>query len=252
MKGLAPLLKKELKEQFRTYRWLIVGGIFLLFGITTPLMLKYLPEILEFAGEQFTIIEMPPPTAVQSLAEYAGTIGQIGALVTVLVAMGSIANELRQGTAMMTLSKPVSRLAFIVAKLIAVSLTFLISMAVASTFCFAYTVWLIEAADVTAFISLNLLLGLFLVFCLAVTLLFSSLFKSSLAAGGLALAVIVSQAGLTALPRFGDYMPGNLLGWGNDLLEGGGGGHWWALIITIAIIIGCVYFAQRTLKNKDL
>ena len=75
MKGLAPLLKKELKEQFRTYRWLIVGGIFLLFGITTPLMFKYLPEILEFAGDQLTIVEVPPPTAFESLAEYTSTIG---------------------------------------------------------------------------------------------------------------------------------------------------------------------------------
>ncbi|HEY97478.1 MAG TPA: ABC transporter permease [Dehalococcoidia bacterium] len=252
MKGLAPLLKKELKEQFKTYRWLIVGGIFLLFGITTPLMFKYLPEILEFAGEQLTIIEIPPPTAVQSLSEYASTIGQIGILVAVLVAMGSIANELRHGTAIMTMSKPVSRLAFVSAKFIAMSLTFLGSMVLASIFCFAYTVWLIESADIQAFIGLNLLLGLFLVFCLAITLLFSSFFKSSLAAGGLALAVIVAQAGLAVLPRFGDYMPGKLLGWGNNLLTGNGESYWWALAITIGVICFCIYFAQRTLKHKDL
>lgn len=252
MKGLAPLLKKELKEQFRTYRWLIVGGIFLLFGITTPLMLKYLPEILKFAGEQLTIIEIPPPTAYQSLSEYTGTIGQIGVLVTVLVAMGSIANELRHGTALMTLSKPVSRLAFVMAKLIAVSLTFLGSMIVASIFCYAYTVWLIESADVMAFVGQNLLLGLFLVFCLAVTLLFSSLFKSSLAAGGISLAILVAQAGLTALPRFGDYIPGSMLNWGTEILKGSGKSNWWALVITVVVIVFCVYIAQRTLQHKDL
>jgi ABC-2 type transport system permease protein len=87
VKGLVPLLKKEIKEQWRTYRLVVVGGIFLIFGISTPLMLKYLPEILELAGEGLTI-EMPPPTAAQSLAEYAGTIGQVGALIAVLVAMG--------------------------------------------------------------------------------------------------------------------------------------------------------------------
>ena len=252
MKGLGPLLKKELKEQFRTYRWLIVGGIFLLFGITTPLMLKYLPEILKFAGDQLTIIDIPTPTAVQSLSEYTGTIGQIGVLVAVLVAMGSIANELRHGTALITLSKPVSRLAFVTAKLIAVSLTFIGSMVLASVFCYAYTVWLIESSDVMSFVGQNLLLGLFLIFCLAVTLLFSSLFKSSLAAGGISLAIIVAQAGLTALPRFGDYMPGSLLNWGIELLKGNGESYWWALVITVVVIIFCVYFAQRTLQHKDL
>ncbi|MGD9142439.1 MAG: ABC transporter permease [Dehalococcoidia bacterium] len=251
MKGLRPLLKKELKEQFKTYRWLIVGGIFLLFGITTPLMYKYLPEILEFAGEQLTIIEIPRPTAFQSLSEYTGTIGQIGVLVAVLVAMGSIANELRHGTAMITLSKPVSRLAFVSAKLIAVSITFLGSMVLASIFCFAYTVWLIESADVMAFIGVNLLLGLFLIFCLALTLLFSSFFKSSLAAGGISLAIIVAQAGISVLPRFGDYMPGSLLNWGTELLSGSGESYWWALGITVAVIVFCVYFAQHTLQHKD-
>jgi len=251
MKGLAPLLKKELKEQLRTYKLLIVGGIFIVFGITTPLMLKFLPEILKIAGEQM-IVDIPPPTAVQSLTEYAGTIGQVGVLVAVLTAMGCIANELRRGTVVMTLSKPVSRAAFVFAKLISMSLTFLVSMVVASLFCFFYTIWFIGDADAVPFIGLNLLLGLFLVFCLATTLFFSSLFRSSLAAGGVSIAVLIAQAGLSAVPLIGDYMPGKLLGWGTDLVSGGGESYWWALGIAIVAIGLYVYFAQRRLLHKDL
>jgi ABC-2 type transport system permease protein len=249
--GLVPLLKKEIREQWRTYRLVIVGGIFLIFGITTPLTLKYLPEILESTGEGF-VIEMPPPTAAQSLVEYAGTIGQVGVLVAVLVAMGCIASELRHGTAVMILSKPVSRGAFVGAKLIAMSLTFLISLILASLFCFAYTVWLIEDASVMAFVGLNLLVGLFLVFCLAVTLLLSSLFKSSLAAGGIAMAVLLGQALLGAVPVIGDFMPNKILGWGNGLLTGGGDDYWWALAVTVVAIGFCVFLAQRSLKQRDL
>lgn len=251
MKGLLPLLKKELKEQIKTYRLVIVAGVFLFFGISTPLMLKYLPQILELAGEQMTI-EIPAPTAVQALGEYAGTMSQIGVLVAVLIAMGCVANELRQGTIMMTLSKPVSRTAFVFSKLIAMSVTFLLSMIIASAFCYAYTVWLIESADIMSFIGLNLLLGLFLIFCLSVTMLFSSFFRNSLAAGGVALAVLVAQGGLSAIPYFGDYMPGKIPGWGNELLTGGGESYWWALAITIVLIPFCVYLAQRRLKYRDI
>ncbi|MFP3975905.1 MAG: ABC transporter permease [Dehalococcoidia bacterium] len=251
MKGLGPLLIKELKEQLRTYRLVIVAGIFLFFGLSTPLMLKYLPQILELAGEQMEI-NIPPPTAVQSLTEYSGTISQVGVLVAVLIAMGCIASELRQGTAMMTLSKPVSRLAFVSGKLIAMSLTFLASMIAASAFCYAYTVWLIEPADIIAFIGLNLLLGLFLIFCLSVTMLFSSFFRNSLAAGGVSLALLVAQGGLSAIPRFGDYMPGKLASWGNNLLMGSDESNWWALAITVIIILLCVYFAQHRLRYSDL
>jgi ABC-2 type transport system permease protein len=251
MTGLGTLLKKELKEQVKTYRLLIVGGIFLLFGLTTPLLLKFLPQIVELSGQQVPI-EIPPPTALQSLAEYAGTISQVGVLVAVLIAMGSIANELRSGTAVITLSKPVTRAAFVNAKLIAMSGTFLVSMIAASLVCFGYTVLLIGDADFVPFLWLNLLMGLFLVFCLAVTVLFSSLFKNSLAAGGIALGVLVGQAILSAQPVIGDYFPGKLLNWGVALLSGGSNAYWWALGITVATVIFCLYFAQRALKTKEI
>lgn len=252
MKGLLPLLRKEITEQLRTYKLLIIGGIFLLFGITTPLTLKYLPQLLEFAGTSGMEIVVPPPTAVESLVEYAGTIGQIGVLLAVLMAMGSIANERRHGTAVITLSKPVSRAAFVNAKLIANSLTFLVSLVVASLVCYVYTVLLIEDANLMAFIGQNLILALFLIFCLAVAILFSSLFKSSLAAGGLALTALIAQAGLSAIPRIGDFFPGKLLNWGNVLLAGGDTTYWAALIITVALIVLCPLLAQYFLSKRDI
>jgi ABC-2 type transport system permease protein len=252
MKGFAPLLKKEIREQFKLYRLVIVGGIFVFFGISDPIMLKYLPEILKLAGSGNLNIQIPTPTAAQSLAEYAGNIGQIGVLVAVLVAMGCIANELKSGTAVMTLSKPVSRSAFVSAKLLAMSMTFIVSMILGSLFCFGYTVWLIQGAAVMPFVGLNLLLGLFLVFCLSVTLFFSSLYKSGLAAGGLAISVVIVQAIISSIPVIGNFMPGKLLSWGTDLLTGSGTGNWWALGITVVAIGLCLYFAQRLLKNRDL
>jgi len=252
MKGFTPLLKKEIREQFKLYRLVIVGGIFVFFGISDPIMLKYLPEILKLAGSGNLNIQIPTPTAAQSLAEYAGNIGQIGVLVAVLVAMGCIANELKSGTAVMTLSKPVSRSAFVSAKLLAMSMTFIVSMILGSLFCFGYTVWLIQGAAVMPFVGLNLLLGLFLVFCLSVTLFFSSLYKSGLAAGGLAISVVIVQAIISSIPVIGNFMPGKLLSWGTDLLTGSGTGNWWALGITVVAIGLCLYFAQRLLKNRDL
>jgi ABC-2 type transport system permease protein len=251
MRGMRPLLKKEILEQLRTYRLLIVGGIFLFFGLSTPILLKYLPEIIKLAGEQIPV-EIPPPTAIQSLAEFAGTIGQIGVLVAVLVSMGVIANELKNGTAFMTLSKPVTHSAFVNAKFIAMSLTFIVSLILSALCCYAYTVWIIGPASFLPFIAQTLLLGLFLLFCLAVTVLFSSFFKSSLAAGGLAIAVIIGQQVISSIPYIGNYFPGKILSWGNNLLNGSEVGYTWALIITIVLICLCLYLAQRALKYKEM
>ena len=251
MTGFGALLKKELREQYRTHRILIVGSIFALFGIGTPLLLKFLPELLKLSGENIQI-QVLPPTAIQSFNEFAGTIGQIGTVVAVLIGMGIVANELRHGTAVMTLSKPVSRAAFVSAKLTAISLTFLFALTIAAFFCFFYTNLLIEDANATAFFQSNLLLGLFLVFCLAITVLFSCLFKSSLAAGGIAIAVIISQMVISGVPVVGDYLPVKLLEWSTNIISGIGQSYWWAVGVTAILTILAIYLGQNSLKRREI
>jgi len=251
MKGLGALLKKEIMEQLRTYRVVVVGGIFLFFGISTPLLLKFLPQIISLSGQQIPI-DIPPPTAAQSLVEYAGTVGQVGVLMAVLMGMGGISNEIQRGTAVMTLSKPVSKAAFANAKLLAMSLTFVVSLLVASLFCFGYTGWLIGVGDLGRFGVLNLLAALFLVFSLAVTMMFSSLFSSSLAAGGVSMAVIIGQAVISSVPVVGDFMPGKLLGWGNAVVQSSGKQYRWALAVALVLTGFCLALTQRSLKKKEM
>jgi ABC-2 type transport system permease protein len=223
----------------------------LFFGLLTPVTLKFLPEIIKLSGESIQMT-IPPPTAAQSLAEFAGTIGQLGVLVMVLIAMGAIANEIKHGTALLTLSKPVTPAAFVNAKFVAMCSTLFISLVAASLVCFGYTSWIIGTGDVVAFVGMNLLMLLFLVFCIALTLLFSSLFKSSLAAGGISIGIILFQALLSSVPVIGDYLPGKLLGWGTNLVTGVGGSFWWAFGLTVVLIGLCLFFAQRRLRTREI
>jgi ABC-2 type transport system permease protein len=251
VKGLGVLIKKEIKEQLKTYRFLIVAGVFLFFGLSTPLLTKYLPELLELAGEDI-IIELPPPTALQALQEYSDTILQVGILVVVLVTMGAVARERERGTAQMVLSKPVGRGAFVGAKLVGISLSFLVALGLASTASYIYTVLLLGEADVGAFLVLNLLLGLFFITAIAVTLLFSSLFKNQLAAGGVALVALVVQAVLTQVPWIGDYMPAALPGWGIGLLAGPHPAAWGAVAVSLAIVGASLYLSRLKLNRTEI
>jgi ABC-2 type transport system permease protein len=251
MNGFGVLLKKELKEQFRTYKLLIVAAVFLLFGLGTPLLIKYTPQLIEMAGEDL-VIQMPPPSAAMAIAEYTSTIGQVGVLVAVLVAMGAVARERSRGTAAMVLSKPVSMGAFLIAKLTAMSVTFIGALILGSVACYTYTVLLIESADISAFLALNLLIALFLIVCLAVTLFFSSIFRNQLAAGGIALAIIIMQALLTQIPVFGDYLPARMIVWGTDLVENQAPTAWGAVGVSVVLIIACLYFSRLILQRREL
>ena len=253
MNGFKTLLKKEWQEQVRTFRLLIVGGVFLFFGLLTPVMIKYLPEIIKLAGEDIGIIELPPPAALQALAEYSATALQMGLLVAILVTMGAIAGERSRGTAVMTLSKPVSTVAFVTAKLLAISFTFIIGLAVGGIGAYGYTWMLIEEGNLTGFIGQTALLSVYLIFCITTTLVFSAVFRNALAAGGVSIAVLLASGGLGAIPWVGRVMPSSITSWGNHLVAGeGGGAEWLALGITLVLIGAGVYLATNILKGKEI
>ena len=112
------LFRKEMKEHLRTFRLLAVVGVLGVFGLATPVLLAYLPEILALSGDTGAMpIEFPDFTAADAVKSYLDTVGQIGLLTTILVAMGTIAQERERGTAALVLSKPVGTGAFVLAGL---------------------------------------------------------------------------------------------------------------------------------------
>jgi ABC-2 type transport system permease protein len=252
MNGLMVLLKKELLEQWRTSRIIIVGGIFLFFGLSTPLLIKYLPELIKMAGPGMTI-EMPPPTAIQAMTEYTSTMMQFGVLIAVLVAMGAVAKERESGTAALVLTKPVGRLAFILAKFKAMSFTLLVATVAGGLACWGYTYGLFGNAPFPGFTGQNLLLLLYLMLAVAQTILFSSVFKSQLAAAGLGLVAIIIESLIVALPWIGKYAPGELTAWGNALVAGiPFPAAWGAVIVTLGLILLSLYLVWVILRKKEL
>jgi ABC-2 type transport system permease protein len=252
MKGFWALLKKEIKEQFRTSRVIIVAGIFLFFGLGTPLLIKYTPELLKMAGEGMTI-ELPPPTALQAMAEYVSTMLQFGVLIAILIAMGAIAKERESGTAALVLSKPIGYPAFVLAKFKALGFTTLLAVLLGGLACWGYTYLLFNGAPALGYFYMNLLLLLYLALAIAVTLTYSGLFKSQLAAGALGLATVIGLSVVSSLPWVGKYLPGALVSWGNRLLAGTPGeSAWGAVVVTVGLIIISLYLAWTVLRKKEI
>jgi len=253
MRGFMALLKKELTEQVRTNRIVITAGVFLFFGLATPLMIKYLPELIEMAGETGMEIEIPPPTPAQAMGEYVGTMMQFGVLAAILIAMGAIARERESGTAALVLSKPVGYPAFVLAKFKALGVTTLIAVLLGGLACWGYTHLLFDGAPGLGFLYANAILLLYLLLAVAITLMYSSFFKSQLAAGALGLVTVIGLSVVSSLPWVGKYLPGALVGWGNQLLAGAPGGEaWGALAVTMVLIVLSLFLAWTALKRKEI
>jgi ABC-2 type transport system permease protein len=210
MTGFVTLLRKELVEQWRTTRLPVVATVFLLAGLTSPLLARFTPEILEaVAGDQFQIV-LPTPTAADAYDQLAKNLGQFGILVAVLLSMGAVATEKERGTAALILTKPAGRAAFLVAKLAAIAATLGVATAIASVGAWFYTLVLFEPLPVAGFAAAAVLQWLSLVAFAAITFLGSTLTRSALAAAGLGVAAFIVLGILSIVPAIAPFLPTGL------------------------------------------
>jgi ABC-2 type transport system permease protein len=179
------LFKKELREQFHTYRLLIACVAFLVVGISAPLVTKLLPDLLGNAAGNIKIV-IPLQTASDALNAYLKNMLQLATPAFILLAMGCIADERSYGTAVTILTKPVPRSIFVLAKFAAYELTLVLSTALAAVSCYYYTVQLFGSLPFGVFLVENAALVVLLSMVLALTVLASTLFRHAVAAGGLA------------------------------------------------------------------
>lgn len=119
MSGFDAFVRKEAREILRTWRIWVLPGILLFFALTGPVLAKYTPEIIKAAGgPQVAYLSklIPPPTLYDAYAQWAKNLSQIGLFALIIIYGGLISSERKSGTAILVLTKPVSREAFVVAK----------------------------------------------------------------------------------------------------------------------------------------
>jgi ABC-2 type transport system permease protein len=253
MTGFAALLRKELLEQWRTSRLPVVATVFLLVGLSSPLLARFTPEILEaVGGDQFQIV-LPTPTAADAYDQLSKNLGQFGILIAVLLAMGSVATEKERGTAALILTKPVGRGAFLVAKLVAIATTLGVSTAIAAAGAWFYTLVLFEPLPVAGFAAAAALLWLSLVAFAAITFLGSTLTRSALAAAGLGVAAFIVLGILSIVPAIAPYLPTGLGGPARGLALGlTGVDVLGPTIAAVALVVGLVVVAWLSFRRQEL
>lgn len=167
MRGFGNLLHKELSAWWDTHRWLVQGALWsgglngLLF-----VALFLMPPMLQTQGE---VVEDPMVMGGQIFF----ALGMMAISVGVIILMqGAVLDEKSSGTAAWILSKPVSRSAFLLSKLIANSLSVLTVMVVLPSV-LAYVQFMLasDSVSVPRFLGGMGLLALHTLFYVALTLL---------------------------------------------------------------------------------
>jgi ABC-2 type transport system permease protein len=254
MTGFGPLLGKELLEQWRTRRLLVVAVVFTAIGIGSPYLARYTPELIQALGGVPFEIEFPTPTVADAVDQFLKNLGQAGILTAILLAMGSVATEKERGTAALLLSKPAGRGAYLAAKLAAISITLAASMAVASVFAYAYTSLLFEAPDPAGWAGMTALLLLALVAYAALTFLGSTLTRSAVAAAAIGIGGMIGLAIISALPNVAPYTPAGISGGPAGALALGTdpGPLIGPVLANLAIILGLAALSWAAFRRQEL
>jgi ABC-2 type transport system permease protein len=246
------VFRKEMLEQWRTSRFLIVVAVFAVFGLGSPLLAKFTPEMLKaLPGVPPELLAaIPAPTVTDAITQYVKNMSQFGILLALLMTMGVVVQEKERGTAAFFLTRPVSRETFVLAKFASMAVTFTVSLSIAAIGCWYYTYVLFEPLAWGPFLVLNgLMLIIFLVY-MALALLGSTLAHSNGVAVGLAFVTLIVIGLGGSLPTIGDYFPGRLFSWGMAQMLGGTDTAWPAFgislgLIAVALLAACLVFRRQ-------
>ncbi|WP_431277168.1 ABC transporter permease [Leifsonia poae] len=254
MRAALVFSRKEAFEILRTWRIYVLPAIFLLFAVTGPLLAKYTPELLTaVAGDQFSGLRLPEPRVSDAYAQWIKNLSQIGLFALIIIYGGIVSSERRGGTAVLVLTKPLSRAAFVIAKAVVHGL-YLSVVLIAGTL----VTWGVSAAVFgdapggSLWAAALTWLVLALVY-LSLMVFFSVLIPSAAGAAGAGLGVFVvfSVGGLWK--PIADYSPAGLLGRATTLASGESTASLlWPVLVSLLICAIAVALATLLFRRQEL
>src|SRR6185503_13824521 len=141
MSGFTAFLRKELTEIRRTWRLWVIPGMLVFFGITSPIIAALTPALVQSmaAAQPGVVIQLPPPTAFDAYGQFLKNLDQFVLLAVVITGAGVVSGERSSGTAILALTKPLSRGAFVVAKILSQVVLLVAATALGTAACLGMT-----------------------------------------------------------------------------------------------------------------
>jgi ABC-2 type transport system permease protein len=197
--GLANLMRKENDQWWRTRRWWIQSLLWLLVINGSLAVGLWLVPVIE------PNLKLDLALAYEFLVQMLAWFPMFA---VIIIAQGAVVSEKESGTAAWVLSAPISRESFILSKLFANALGFLVTIIILQGVVAYLQLSLYGGAMLEAgpYLAVLALFGLYLLFYLALTLMLGTFFGNRGPVLGIAIGVaIASMRGIGGL--FSDYAP---------------------------------------------
>jgi ABC-2 type transport system permease protein len=254
MIGLGAFLGKELTEIRRTWRLWVIPAMLVFFGVTSPIIAVLTPALVQSmaASQPGVLIKLPPPTALDASGQFLKNLDQFVLIAVVITGAGVVSGERASGTAILALTKPLSRGAFVLAKILSQVTLVVAATTLGTAACLGVTAVVFDgsyAARLVTAVALWLLDASLLV---VVMTLFSATFRSRGAAAGAGLGfyfltLLFSNWGPAARYSFLGLMPAM-----RDALAGEALSLGWPVTTAVAAIVGGALAAVMIFERQEL
>ena len=190
MSGFGAFLRKELIEIRRTWRLWVIPGMLVFFGVTSPIIAAVTPALVRSvtASQRGVSVTIPPPTALDAYAQFIKNLDQFVLIAVVIIGAAVISGERATGTAILVLTKPLSRRAFVVAKILSQAALLVVATALGTAACLAMTAVVFDGTGGGRLVTAVAVWLLYASLLIVVMTLFSAAFRSRGAASGAGLA----------------------------------------------------------------
>ena len=256
MRNYLIFFRKEAMEFIRTQRFIGLFGAFVFFAVVSPLLARFMLEFIQAivpAEELAMLADLPEPVWIDSYIQFYGNITQLIALAIVILFMGTITSEKKQGTADLMFMKGLGHSSFVLAKFSLMLAAIVLAMLVSSAIVYGLTLLLFDTAgEIANILGATSLSALFLIWLVSIVVFCSALAKSSAISALLSFGLFIFFMSIGAIPRLGDFLPGSLVNQGLEIIHiGSSDGVFGTVLVAIGLIVAFLGLAIILLKRRE-
>ena len=253
MSGFAAFARKEAREIRRTWRIWVLPGILLLFALTGPVLAKLTPQLLgALGGDQLKGLVLPTPTYHDAYAQWIKSLSGTALFALIIVYGSIISAERKSGTAVLVLTKPVSRTAFIIAKAVVHSVFLAVLVVAGTLITWGLTAAIFGQAPGSALWSSSIVWLVFGVLFIALMTLLSVLIGSAAGAAGAGLGAYALVSIAAIWKPLGTYSPAALTKVPSSLLAGKDVAVLWPVLTSLVLAAMLFALAALTFRRSEL
>ena len=141
MSGMAAFTRKELVENVRTYRLFLMLALFFFFGVSSPLLAKFTPLLIETFAVNMEVT-VKEPGAADAWMQFYKNVSSLGLSLMIILFSSCLSGEYAKGTLTIMFTKGLSRRAVVLSKFISSAVIMTGSYWLSFAVAWAYTAYL--------------------------------------------------------------------------------------------------------------